>query len=87
MCDLAVFPRTFYHLAATGAKSLEMAVFPYRWKGGQQLDFAVMALQQHLGDACCAAEVAVDLERWMGTEKIGIGACLLAAIKTNCRLK
>ena len=42
-----------------------------------------MALQQHLGDACRAAEVAVDLERRMGTEKVGIGACTMASVKSN----
>ena len=75
MLDFPIFPSTFHHLIATGTEPFEMAVYPYRWQGGQQLYFAVMALQQHLGDACRAAEVAVNLERWMGAEEVGVGAC------------
>ena len=75
MRDLAIFPSAFNHFAVTGAEPFEMAVLPHRWQGGQQLDFPIMALQQHLGDACRAAEVAVDLERRMGAEEVGIGAC------------
>ena len=75
MRDLAVFPCAFHHLAATCAESFEMSASPYRGQGGQQLDFSVMALQQHLGDAGRAAEVAVNLERRMGAEEVGIGAC------------
>ena len=73
--DLAILPRAFHHLAVAGAKPFEMAVLPHRWQGGQQLDVPVMALQQHLGDAGRTAEVAVDLERRMGAEEVGIGAC------------
>ena len=75
MRDLAVFPSTFHHLAVTGAKAFEMAVFPSRRKGGQQFNLSIMALQQHLGDASRATEVAVNLERRMGAEEVGIGAC------------
>ena len=85
--DLAVFPSTFHHLAITGAEPFEMAVLPHRRQGGQQLDFPIMALQQHLGNASRAAEVAVDLERWMGTEKIGIGACTVASVKMDSGLE
>ena len=74
MCHLAVAPCAFHHLAVAGAEPFEMAVLPYRWQGGQQLNVSVMALQQHLGYAGRAAEVAVDLERRMGTEEVGIGA-------------
>ena len=35
-----------------------------------------MALQEHLGDACRDAEVAVDLEGRMGVEEVGIGAAV-----------
>ena len=40
----------------------------------QQLDLAVDTLQQHLGDAVRAAEVAVDLERRVRVEHVRIGA-------------
>ena len=74
MPDLAILPRTLHQLIASGAKPFEAAIPPYRRQGGKQFDFSVMALQQHLGDACRATEVAVDLERRMGAEKVGIGA-------------
>ena len=75
MRDLAIFPSAFHHLIASGAKSFEMAVLPYRWQGWKQFDFAIMALQKHLSYAGRAAKVAVDLERRMGAEEVGIGAC------------
>ena len=37
---------------------------------------AVVALQEHLCNACCATEVAVDLERRMGVEEVRIGAAV-----------
>ena len=46
-----------------------------------------MALQQHLGDACRAAEIAVDLKGRMGTEEVGIGACLSAPVEPYCGLQ
>ena len=75
MRDFAVFPRAFHYLAIAGAEAFEMSVLPHRWQGGQQLNLSIMALQQHLGDAGRAAEVAVDLERRMGAEEVGISAC------------
>ena len=36
------------------------------------MNFTRMALQQHLGDACGTAEVAVDLEGGMGAEQIRV---------------
>ena len=87
MPDLAILPRTLHHLIASCAKPLEMAVFPYRRQGGQQLDFAVVALQQHLGDACRSAKVAINLERRMGAEEIGISARTMASVEMDSRLK
>ena len=74
MRDFAIFPSAFHHLAVAGAEPFKMAVLPYRWQGWKQFDFAIMALQKHLSYAGRAAKVAVDLERRMGTEEIGIGA-------------
>ena len=31
-----------------------------------------MALEKHFADACCSAEIAVDLEWWVGTEEVRI---------------
>ena len=75
MRNFTIFPSTFHYLVAAGAKPFEMAILPYRWQGGQQLDFPIMALQQHLGNASRAAKVAIDLKRRMGAEKVGISAC------------
>ena len=84
---VAIAPCAFHYLAVAGAEPFEMTFLPHRWQGGQQFDLPIMALQQHLGDACCAAEVAVDLERRMGTEEVGIGACLMTAVKMDGRLE
>jgi hypothetical protein len=87
MCDLPVFPCTFHHFAATGTQSFEMAFFPYRRQSGQQLDFSVMALQQHLCDASRTAKVTIYLERRMGAEEVGIGSCMSASVKPNRRVE
>ena len=33
-----------------------------------------IALHQHLTYACCASEVAIYLERWMGIKEVRVGA-------------
>jgi hypothetical protein len=33
-----------------------------------------IALHQHLAYACCASEVAIYLERWMGIKEVRVGA-------------
>ena len=45
---------------------------PRLWERRQKLDFGVLALEQHLGDAGTAAKVSVDLERQMAVEHIGL---------------
>ena len=87
MRDPAILPSTLHHLIVSGAKSFEMAVLPYRRQGGQQFYFAIMALQQHLGDASRAAEVTVDLERRMSAKEVGIGASGLTSVKMDGGLK
>ena len=42
--------------------------------GREELDFAVLTLEQHFGDRRGAAEIAVNLERRMLVEEIGIYA-------------
>ena len=46
-----------------------------------------MTLQQHLGDAGGPAQIAIDLERRMGAEQVGIGAGTMGAIQLNGRLQ
>lgn len=41
------------------------------------MDVPLMALQQHFGDACRGAEVAVDLKRRMRAQQIRIDAALM----------
>ncbi len=43
----------------------------------QQVDLAVLALQQHLCDAGCHAKIAVDLEGWVCVEEVGVDAASL----------
>ena len=43
-------------------QAADVALGPLRRQGWQQLQGAGVALQQHLGDAGCDAEVAIDLE-------------------------
>lgn len=56
--------------AASGEKAGDFAVRPGERESGQQMDKPQVALQQHLGDAGRAAEIAIDLERRMGVPQI-----------------
>ena len=49
-------------------------------QGRQQMDKALMALQQHFADACHPAEVAVYLERRVRTEQVGEGAAAMMPV-------
>ena len=71
--QLAVLPVEVHHEAAARAEALDGAVRPGAGQGGQELDLAVVALQEHLGDAGGRAEVAVDLERRVGVEEVRQG--------------
>ncbi len=57
---------------AACAQAADAAGWPCRGEGGEQVEATGVALQQHLGDAGCAAEVAVDLKwRVLGPEIVG----------------
>ena len=71
--ELALGPVDLNLESAAGPEALDGAVGPGFRERGQELDFAGVALEQHLGDAGGAAEVAVDLERGMGVEHVGVG--------------
>src|SRR5262245_29855025 len=57
--------------SAAGAQPFDAPVGPGRRRRGQQVNLSRVALQQHLGDARGAAEVAVDLERRVNVEQVG----------------
>ena len=65
---------------AAGAQAAHRAIRPGRGKRRQQVDhvaairLAQLALQQHFRDARSGTEVAVDLERRMGVEQVGVNA-------------
>jgi hypothetical protein len=57
--------------AAAGAEAGDVAVGPGGGEGGEEVDLSGVALEEHLGDAGGAAEVAVDLEGRVGVEEVG----------------
>ena len=59
--------------AAAGAQARHATLGPGLRQRGQQLNFAVLALQQHFHDAGRAAKVAINLERRAGVKQVGIG--------------
>src|SRR5207248_6263175 len=60
--------------AAAGAEAADCAGGPGRGEGGEQVEFAGVALEEHLGDAGGEAEVAVDLEGGVGVEQVRVDA-------------
>src|SRR5579883_821203 len=64
----AVAPHHVNFEPASGAEAFEAAVGPGFRKGGEERDFAGVALDQHFSDAGGASEIAVDLEGRVSVE-------------------
>ena len=77
MDEPSVLPLQVKLETAARLQSFHGAIGPRRWQGRQQEHETVVALQQHLGNACRTAEVAVYLEWRMGIKQIRIGASTL----------
>jgi len=73
--ELAVLPLNIHLESAAGAQALDAAVRPGMGQGGEQLNFMVLTLQQQLGDARGAAEVAVNLKGRMRVEQVRVSTC------------
>ena len=76
---MSVLPVQVDRGAAAHAHPAEAALTPAVRQGGQEVDEALVALQEHLADAGRAAVVAVNLERRMGAEQVGEGAAAVCA--------
>src|SRR5579859_145920 len=70
--EVAVPPGQVDGEAAAGAQASYLAVGEGGGEGREEIDAVVLALEQHLGDAGCAAKVAIDLERRMRVEHIRV---------------
>ena len=71
--QLVVFPFDIDDKSISGAESFDGAVRPGIWQGREEDDLAVMALQQHLGDAGSGSEVPIDLERGVEAKEVRRG--------------
>ena len=65
--------------SAAGTESVHLSVVPSFGQGGQQVHRTVVALHQHLGNARRATKVAVNLERRMRVEEVGVGSATAIA--------
>ena len=63
LAKVAVFPNDAYFEITPCTQATDATRWPCRRQGGQEVQHASVALQQHFRNACRAAEVAVDLER------------------------
>ena len=77
----AARPRQVDLEAAAQADAAHLARWPRRRQRRQQVDLAGVALRQHLDDAGGGAEVAVDLERRVGVEQVGVDAAAAAIVR------
>ena len=57
-----VFPFDVDYGSSADFESVQFAFFPFCRKCRQDVYESLMTLQEHLSDACCSSEVAVDLE-------------------------
>lgn len=73
-CESAFVPFDIDFESATRPQTAHATLGPEARQRGQQLDRAIVALQQHFGDARCCAEVTIDLEGRVCTEQVGINA-------------
>ena len=74
--DFAVLPIDIYHKAASCHQAFVTAVLQIVGQGGQQVNRAVVALEEHFGDAGAESKVAVDLERRVRVKEVRICATL-----------
>jgi len=68
--DFAVLPGDIDKTAAACAQAFDAARRPHFGERWQQVNLVEVALEQHLAHPGGVAEVAVDLERRVGTEQI-----------------
>ena len=68
MCEQAVLPREIDLVSPARAQAANLTGWPCRRESREQMDFACVTLNQHLGDAGGCAEIAVDLEGRMSIE-------------------
>ena len=68
--EFAVGPLNIDFESAAGAEAGDFAVGPGAGEGGEKVDVAFVTLNEHFGDAGCAAEIAIDLEGWMVVEEV-----------------
>ncbi len=78
--DRTVLPGDVGRDPAMGAKPAHRTPRPGSRQGRQQVDGVAPALQQHFRNAGGRAEVAVNLERRMGIEQVGVGAAARAVV-------
>ena len=79
--ELAILPGDAELVAATCLDTAYLSFRPCVWQGWEEVDvrFVVcdgVTLHEHLHDAGCHTEVAVNLEWWMRVEEIGEGAAI-----------
>ena len=55
-------------VAAASAQATDPALRPGRWEGGEQMQLAAIALQDHFQHGCRTPQVAVDLEKFRGVQ-------------------
>lgn len=78
MQQLALLPGGINSDVTACPESSEVAFLPEVGQGWEQVDdgaaftVADMGLEEHLGDAGGRAEVAIDLEGWVGVEEVGV---------------
>ena len=84
--QLAIVPGKRYAIVATGFQTFHLACLPFLRKGRDQVHRLAIALHQHLAYTCCASEVAIYLERWMGIKEVRVGAtAAVLAVLVNFR--
>ena len=68
LCGATVFPFEVDYGSSADFESVQLSFFPFCRKCWQDVYESLMTLQEHLTDACCSSEVAVDLERRVSAE-------------------
>ena len=86
--QLAIIPGKRNAIVTTGLQTFHLACLPFLRKGREQVHRLSIALHQHLAYTCCASEVAINLERWMGIKKVRVGAttavlAILVSLRTH----
>ena len=84
--DFPVFPTQIKFETSTGNNSFDRTFCPNGRQCGKQIYKTVVALHQHLCNACGTTKVSINLKWWVRIEQVRVGASFFLFIAYESQL-